>query len=135
MLDSSLVVLDTDIIIDYLAGDRTARMAVLNLIFQEKIPSTTVINLSELFRGVLHRQWGQRRKAELQAFLDCLSIIDYDQSSAILIGDLLAQLDTQGTPIGFADTAIAGLCLSKEATLLTNNLKHFSKITGLELHK
>ncbi len=135
MPDSSLVALDTDIIIDYLAGDRTARMVVLDLLFHEKTPSTTVINISELFRGVLRRQWAQRRKAQLQAFLDCLFIIDYDQSSAILIGDLLAQLDTQGTPIGFADTAIAGLCLSKEASLLTNNLKHFSKITHLELHK
>ncbi len=134
MNDNSQVVLDTDIIIDYLAGKKDARKAVLGLLFQEKTLSTTVINISELFRGIIRRKWEQQRKAQLQSFLDNLVVINYDQSAACLIGDLLAQLDIQGQPIGFADTAIAGLCLSKKVSLFTSNVKHFSKVPNLILH-
>ncbi len=134
MNDNHLVVLDTDIIIDYLVGKKDTRKAVLGLLFQEKTLSTTVINMSELIRGIIRRKWEQQRKALLQLFLDNLVVINYDQSAASLIGDLLAQLDIQGKPIGFADTAIAGLCLSKKASLLTNNVKHFSIVLNLTLH-
>ena len=135
MPEDSLTVIDSDIIIDYLAGKKSARMAILNLLLQDKIPSTTVINISELFRGVLHRKWEQKRQDQLQSLLDSFIIIDYDHSTATLIGDLLAQLDIKGKPIGFADTAIAGLCLSKDASLLTNNNKHFSIIPNLVLEE
>lgn len=135
MPDDSLVVLDSDVIIDYLAGDKKARMVVLDILYNEKNPSTTVVNVSELFRGILHRQWGNARIAQLQSLLDSLFQIEYTQSAAVLIGDLLAQLDKKGTPIGFADTAIAGLCLLNNASLLTNNTKHFSKVPKLDLYK
>ena len=57
MPKDSLTVIDSDIIIDYLAGKKSTRMAILNLLLQDKVPSTTVINISELFRGVFHRKW------------------------------------------------------------------------------
>ncbi|MHA1213596.1 MAG: type II toxin-antitoxin system VapC family toxin, partial [Candidatus Heimdallarchaeota archaeon] len=126
---------DTDVIIDYLAGKKAARIAVLELLIHEKSLATTVINISELFRGIIRRKWEQQRKAQLRSFLDNLLVVNYDQSVATLIGDLLAQLDSKGKPIGFADTAIAGLCLSIKASLVTNNVKHFSLIPDLVLEQ
>jgi len=37
----------------------------------------------------------------------------------------------QGKPIGINDTLIAAHVMSLEATLVTNNTKHFGKMEGL----
>ena len=48
-------------------------------------------------------------------------------------GDLRADLERQGTPIGALDTLIAAHALSLQATLVTNNLKEFERVPGLLL--
>ena len=39
----------------------------------------------------------------------------------------------QGQPIGFTDAMIASHALITDATLVTNNMKHFSQVEGLSL--
>ncbi|MXZ13736.1 MAG: type II toxin-antitoxin system VapC family toxin [Candidatus Dadabacteria bacterium] len=39
----------------------------------------------------------------------------------------------KGSPIGFADAMIASHALIINATLVTNNQKHFSQVEGLQL--
>jgi tRNA(fMet)-specific endonuclease VapC len=38
----------------------------------------------------------------------------------------------QGTPIGEFDTLIAAHALAARLTLVTNNTKHFARVTGLK---
>jgi tRNA(fMet)-specific endonuclease VapC len=52
----------------------------------------------------------------------------WDASAAEQFADLQTFLFNQGTPIGANDTLTAAHVLSLEATLVTNNTKHFSKV-------
>jgi tRNA(fMet)-specific endonuclease VapC len=60
-------------------------------------------------------------------------IYAWDARAAEQFADLQTLLLNQGTPIGINDTLIAGHVLSLEATLVTNNIKHFGKVPGLEM--
>jgi tRNA(fMet)-specific endonuclease VapC len=48
-------------------------------------------------------------------------------------GDLRADLERRGQPIGSLDTMIAAHALSLNAVLVTNNIREFSRVTGLLL--
>jgi tRNA(fMet)-specific endonuclease VapC len=44
-----------------------------------------------------------------------------------------AQLEQQGTPIGSIDVLIAGTAMAIQATLVTHNVKEFSRVAGLTI--
>ncbi len=48
-------------------------------------------------------------------------------------GTLRADLERQGTPVGALDTLIAAHALSLKATLVTNTIKAFERVPGLQL--
>jgi hypothetical protein len=48
-------------------------------------------------------------------------------------GDLRAELERQGTPIGALDTMIAAHALSQQCTLVTNNTREFARVPGLAI--
>ncbi len=50
-----------------------------------------------------------------------------------IYGDLRADLERRGTPIGSLDTLIAAHALSQQALLVTNNTREFAKVPGLQL--
>jgi tRNA(fMet)-specific endonuclease VapC len=60
-------------------------------------------------------------------------IYAWDASAAEQFADLQTILFNQGTPIGANDTLIAAHALSLDATLVTNNIKHFSKVPSLRI--
>ena len=44
-------------------------------------------------------------------------------------------LERAGTPIGNMDLMIAAHALAERATVVTNNVKHFSAVPGLKLEQ
>jgi len=44
-----------------------------------------------------------------------------------------ADLRKKGTEIGHTDTLIAGIAITSELQLVTNNTDHFKRIKGLEI--
>lgn len=60
-----------------------------------------------------------------------LEIAEFDSGAAISYGQIRAQLESLGTPIGSLDTLIAGHVVSLGATLVTNNEREFSRVPGL----
>lgn len=44
-----------------------------------------------------------------------------------------ADLRKKGTEIGHTDTLIAGIAMTSELQLITNNTNHFKRIKGLEI--
>jgi len=51
------------------------------------------------------------------------------KTSAIIQADLRKK----GTEIGHADTLIAGIAITSELQLITNNTNHFKRIKGLKI--
>ena len=66
-------------------------------------------------------------------FSDLIPCIDWTQNTAKVYAGLRTELEAQGTPIGSMDMMIAASALAEDATLVTNNMAHFSKVRGLKL--
>lgn len=93
----------------------------------------SAITVAELKFGVQKSQFPVRNQQALAQFLLPLMIVDFDHTATILYGDLRTTLEKRGTPIGSLDTLIAAHALSLQVTLITNNLKEFSRVPNLQL--
>ena len=61
-----------------------------------------------------------------------LNVIEPDPFAASEAAAMRAKLEKQGTPIGPFDLLIAGIARSRDMILVSNNLREFSRIEGLE---
>jgi tRNA(fMet)-specific endonuclease VapC len=87
---------------------------------------------AELAFGVAKSGSARNRQA-LEMFLAPLTILPFDERAAWAYGDLRAELERRGTPIGSLDTMIAAHSLSLQAKLITNNSREFAKVPGLHV--
>lgn len=87
---------------------------------------------AELAFGVAKSRSTRNRQA-LEMFLAPLAILPFDDAAVWAYGDLRADLERRGTPIGSLDTMIAAHALSQQALLVTNNTREFAKVPGLQL--
>jgi len=72
------------------------------------------------------------RLAALAQLLRPLRILPFDSECADHAARLRATLEAAGTPIGPHDTLIAATVLRHQATLVTRNVKEFSRVPGLK---
>ena len=68
-----------------------------------------------------------------EAFLERLAILDWTNGVTHHYARLRWAFEQAGAPIGNMDLLIAAHAISERATLVTNNLKHFSKVPGLKV--
>ena len=87
---------------------------------------------AELAFGVAKSDSARNRQA-LEMFLAPLIILPFDTAAVWVYGDLRANLERRGTPIGSLDTMIAAHALSQQALLISNNTREFSKVPDLQL--
>jgi tRNA(fMet)-specific endonuclease VapC len=87
---------------------------------------------AELAYGVA-KGGSARNRSALEMFLAPLEIMPFDQNAVWSYGALRADLERQGQSIGALDTLIAAHALNLDATLVTNNLREFSRVSGLRL--
>jgi tRNA(fMet)-specific endonuclease VapC len=58
-------------------------------------------------------------------------MLDYSPKAAGHYGDIRADLERKGTPIGVNDLHIAAHARSEGLILVSNNLREFERVTGL----
>ena len=87
---------------------------------------------AELAFGVA-KSASMRNRQALEMFLAPLTVLPFDTAAVWAYGELRAELERRGTPIGSLDTLIAAHALSQQATLVTNNTREFFKVPGLRL--
>ncbi len=91
------------------------------------------ITTSELCYGVSKSQKVEENTKRLEEFLKPFTITSYSEKASYFYGKIRAQLEKQGNIIGPLDMLIAAHALSKDLTLVTNNIKEFSRIKTLKL--
>lgn len=123
-------ILDTDILIYFLKGE--ARVVRKMLHTESEAVHTTIISHSELFFGAYHSAHIEKNLKKISQFLNNISIMPYDEEASSLFGQLKAKLKIKGKLIADMDLMIASICLSQNATLVTNNTKHFEKVPHLK---
>lgn len=128
-----MYLLDTDILSNLLRrAPSTALVTKLASIPPEQ-QFTSSITLGELVYGAYRLQ--ERGGALLQrldeTLLPNLSILPFDASAARRYGEVRAELERRGTPMGDADLRIASIALTRDLTVVTANVRHFQKVPGL----
>lgn len=91
------------------------------------------ITAAELYFGVSKSRRPDQNQRALEQFLLPLEIAAFDLESAVAYGNIRATLEKEGTPIGPLDTLIAVNAVSLGARLVTNNVREFARVPGLEL--
>ena len=92
----------------------------------------SAVTLAELRYGadLLH---ASRLHALIDRFIRNIEIMPFDQNCSNLYGVIASELQKQGSPIGKFDVLIAAHAVAIDATLVTNNVKHFARVAGLRV--
>ena len=91
------------------------------------------ITLAELLHGAEKSAKPEHNLHQVEEFVSRLQVLDYGNKAAAHYGDIRAQLERQGTPIGVNDLHIAGHARSEGLVLVTNNLLAFEWGAALRL--
>lgn len=91
------------------------------------------ITVAELEYGVCKSQHQEKNRNALMQFLIPLEIVEFDQAAATLYGAIRSDLESRGLVIGAMDMLIAAHALSLGVTLVSNNVREFSRIANLSL--
>jgi len=91
----------------------------------------SAVTHSEICYGLALRPEATTLVRAADAFLAVATTLAWDAAAAATHGRLRAQLRQAGTPIGDFDEMIAAHALSVGAVLITDNERHFRRISGL----
>ena len=121
--------LDTDIMIEYLRANPLVvkQMQSLNDI------CITPITILELFYGVHRSSQVEKRGKQVKELLASVNVLSFSVSVYEQFGKIKAGLTEKGKLVDNFDLVIASFCIVNGCVLVTNNIKHFSKIDGLKL--
>jgi tRNA(fMet)-specific endonuclease VapC len=124
-------IIDTDILIYFLKNDKKV-VKKFKKVREENI-FTTIINYTELLFGAYNSSKVQENLEKIKSFLQTIQILEFDETSAENFARLKSTLKSRGNLIADMDLMVAGICLSQDMVLVTNNTKHFKRIEELKL--
>jgi predicted nucleic acid-binding protein len=123
-----VIVADSDVLIDALRGREPSSARVLRGLADRTL-ATTAISAFELRSGSRTAE----QQATIEALLGALAILPFDEPASKVAAACRRELEGKGSTIGMGDYLIAAICISRAATLLTRNRRHFERIPGLLL--
>ncbi|OFW36961.1 MAG: hypothetical protein A3J28_03095 [Acidobacteria bacterium RIFCSPLOWO2_12_FULL_60_22] len=123
-----MIVADTDVLIDFLAG-RNPGAEHVALELARGLLRTTAVTRFELLSGARNT----RQENTIRQLLAAIPTLSLDQPAADLAARVRRNLQKAGESVGMADSLIAGIVLLHGATLLTRNRRHFERVSGLRL--
>jgi predicted nucleic acid-binding protein len=126
-----MFLLDTDTIIYNLKGNRAVRRNLQDH-FEDPM-KMCVITLMELYFGAYRSKKITGNLSKVRAIENAFEIISVNSECAEIFGMLKASLKKSGTSLDDFDLIIASCAMTHNLTLVTNNIKHFSRIDGLKL--
>lgn len=140
-----IYLLDTDTLIFLIRGLKSRRTAARNRALkvveqcrQSQVTGHSVaisaVSISELEFGARKSEYYEEEIAAVHKVLMPFDLYDYDSVVCPQhYGCLRHELETKGLTIGSMDLLIAAHALSLDATLVSNNTAHFSRVLGLKL--
>lgn len=93
----------------------------------------SAVTVAELRYGVEKSRRPETNGKALEAFLRTFRLMAFDEGAAGRYGSVRADLEHRGIPIGPLDTLLGSHALELGATLVTHNVREFSRIEGLSL--
>lgn len=127
-MDNTQVVVDSSIIIEHLrkknkSNSQLSRLPELTLVC---VSSVTVY---ELMIGATIPQ----KRMDAEELLEGMSVLSFDEKVSMVASEIFHSLRRRNLIIEFRDIFIAATALAFGLPIKTLNVKHFSRIEGLEL--
>lgn len=127
----SLLMLDTSIASAIISQrlDLGAHLAELD----QRAWCISAITRAELQFGVMRKPEATRLARLVEAFLATARSEPFDDRAADAYGRVRSSLERLGVGIGVADELIAAHALSLGAVVVTDNVRHFERVEGLQV--
>ncbi len=123
-----MIIADTDVLIDFLAGKDPGAGRVEEELIKGTL-YTTVITRFEMLSG----SKSVKQIENVQQLLTALKFLPLDVSASDRAAEIRRNLDQKSHGIGMADSLIAGIVMEHRANLLTRDERHFNRVQGLKL--
>ena len=123
--------LDTDIVSDLVRSPQGRvfdRIAALG----SDAMCISIVTAAELRYGCA-KKGSPRLLAQVEAILASIAILPFDVPADTEYGDLRAEMEAAGKPIGPNDLLIAAHACALGATLVTANISEFERVRGLRV--
>lgn len=124
--------LDTNICI-YIARRKPANVSARLDRLRPGDARISIITLLELVYGACRSQRYAENLARVQEFERLVPALPLETQVAEFYGKLRANLERRGSIIGAYDLLIAAHALSFGLTLVTNNVREFNRVEGLQI--
>lgn len=129
---SPLYLLDTNICI-YIARHHPLNVLKRFEQLQQGEVVMSFITHGELMFGAEKSQYRDKTIEKLNKLIELIPVIFPNYQTAEHYGDIRADLERLGTPIGANDLWIAAHARSLDITLVSNNVKEFQRVPKLKL--
>lgn len=123
--------LDTNIVIAAMKGQPAVVARLESTPLSSMVLSPLV--LGELEFGAEKSAHAERNRARLAELVEGLPMAALGAEASRCYGRIRAELERRGTPIGANDTWIAAHALALGATLVTDNVDEFERVSGLKV--
>ena len=133
-MTAQLFMLDTDTCIFLMRGESQTLAAKVQLVpLQQQVMSA--VTFAELTYGVQVSAASKRKQnqAVLNSLALHLAVLDWPQDAAKHYAGIRADLKKRGAQLGAADLMIAAHARAMGAIVVTNNVKDFGRVKGLEV--
>ena len=125
-----MILLDTDVCVEILRHNPRI-LARFRAVQQEaRIPFMTA---AELLYGAEKSDDPDRNREQVEELLGSVDIVESDENTIRTFGYVKAYLVRAGLAIPDADNLVAAAALSRSCPLATGNVRHFSRIWGLQI--
>ncbi len=91
----------------------------------------SVMTICEFESGIPGSAHPEKLRSAIDTFISPFTIVEFQQIDALAFGVIDFSLQSKGIPIGDMDTLIAAQALSRGLILVTNNVKHYSRVPHL----
>jgi predicted nucleic acid-binding protein len=122
-----MVIVDSDVLIDFLDGDQSIREPLLKRMQSENL-ATTIINNYELLKGAE----SIAQEELVMALLTKIDIYPLDYASVKSAAKIFQNLKKTGRPIPESDILVAGIAHARGEIILTRD-KHFKHIPMIKV--
>ena len=126
-----MIFLDTDVCIEYLRGNERVKAKFRQ--FEPEGLAVSFMTAAELLYGAEKSDNPDESRMRVEEFLGSLNVVYGDENTVRTFGYVKAYLVRAGRAIPDADILVAAAALSRSCPLATGNVRHFSRIWGLQL--
>ncbi len=121
---SKSVIVDTDILIDFLRGGKQA----ISLFKDESEPICfSAITVAEIYAGIRDR----KEEEDVKRLFSLYTVVSATHEIALEAGKLVKKYRSSHS-VEIPDAIIAATCLVSDMELLTLNIKHYPMLKGLK---